>query len=173
MNILYMYCIVTEKCNAQARIMKEKKLIRKQLDKSLQQLQILAGSHPPRRGWIRAIRNALGMSARQLAARLGVSQQRVAQIEKQEMDGGLTIKAMRKAAEGLDCRFVYGFVPNDSLEAIVTKQAKRVALRRLALASHTMSLENQTLAQQENDEILIDMIADLTNDPPTNLWDEI
>lgn len=154
-------------------IMKEKKLIRKQLDKSLRQFQALGGTNPPRRGWIRAIRNALGMSARQLAARLNVSQQRVAQIEKQEIDGGLTIKAMRKTAEGLDCRFVYGFIPNGSLEEMVTNQAERVALRRLALASHTMSLEDQALSRQENEEILAEMIAELSSDPPANLWDEI
>ena len=153
--------------------MKEKKLVRKQLDKTLQQFQVLGRTNPPRRGWIRAIRNGLGMSARQLAARLGVSQQRVAQIEKQEMDSGLTIKAMRKVAEGLDCRFVYGFIPNDSLEATVTRQAKRVALRRLARASHTMSLEDQALGQQENDDILADMVDELTSDLPSNLWDEM
>jgi len=158
---------------ARDNIMKEKKLIRRQLDKSLRQLRILAEKYPPRRGWIRAIRDALGMSARQLAGRLGVSQQRVAQIEKQEIDGGLTIKAMRKVAEGLDCRFVYGFVPYESLEATIDKQAKRMALRRLALASHTMSLEDQGLDRHENDEILAEMIAELTDDPPSNLWDEI
>ena len=153
--------------------MKEKKLARKQLDKTLQQFQVLGGTNPPRRGWIRAIRNALGMSARQLAARLGISQQRVAQVEKHEMDGGLTIKAMQKVAEGLDCRFVYGFIPYDSLEVTVSRQAKLVALRRLDRASHTMSLEDQALAQQENDDILADMITELTSDLPSNLWDEI
>jgi predicted DNA-binding mobile mystery protein A len=153
--------------------MKAKKLVRKQLDKSLRQFQALGRTSPPRRGWISAIRKALGMSARQLAARMGVSQQRVAQIEKQESDGGLTIKAMRKVAEGLDCRFVYGFIPTVSLEEMVTNQAKRLALGRLAQASHTMSLEDQALAKQENDDILTDMIAELTNDPQTNLWNEI
>lgn len=153
--------------------MKEKKLVRKQLDKTLQQFQVLGGTNPPRRGWIRAIRSALGMSARQLASRLGISQQRVAQIEKHEMDGGLTIKAMQKVAEGLDCRFVYGFIPYDSLEATVSRQAKRVAQRRLDQASHTMSLEDQALAQQENDDILAEMITELTSELPSNLWDEI
>jgi len=153
--------------------MKEKKLARKQLDKTLQQFQVLGGTKPPRRGWVRAIRNVLGMSARQLAARLGISQQRVAQIEKHEVDGGLTIKAMQKVAEGLDCRFVYGFIPYDSLEATVSQQAKRVALRRLDRASHTMSLEDQALAKEENDDILTEMVTELTSEIPSNLWDEI
>ena len=138
----------------------------------MQQFRVL-GETTPRRGWIRVIRNALGMSARQLAARLGISQQRVAQIEKHEMDGGLTLKAMQKVAEGIDCRFVYGFVPYESLEATVSKQARLVALRRLDRAAHTMSLEDQALAQQENDDILSDMITELTSDLPSNFWDKI
>ena len=153
--------------------MKEKKLARKQLDKTLQQFQVLGGTKLPRRGWVRTIRNALGMSARQLAARLGISQQRVAQIEKHEMAGGLTIKAMQKVAEGLDCRFVYGFIPYDSLEATVSRQARRVALRRLDRASHTMDLEDQALAKEENDDILTEMVTELTSEIPSNLWDEI
>lgn len=152
--------------------MKETKLARKQLDKTLQGFQAQGAAGTPRNGWISAIRKALGMSARQLGARLGVSQQRVAQIEKQEMEGGLTIKAMRKVAEGLDCRFVYGFVPNGSLEEIVTRRARRVALRRLAQAAHTMNLEDQGLSREGNDEILTEMIAELADKLPGDLWNE-
>jgi len=152
--------------------MKETRLVRKQLEKTLQLYQVLGDAGVPRKGWISAIRKAVGMSARQLGARLGVSQQRVAQIEKQEMTGGLTIKALRKVAEGLDCRFVYGFVPNGSLEEIVARQARRVALRRLTQASHTMKLEDQGLSRESDDEILTEMIAALTADPPADLWNE-
>ena len=151
--------------------MKESKLIRKQLDKTLQPYQAIGEAGIPRLGWISAIRKALGMSARQLGARLGLSQQRVAQIEKQELAGGLTIKAMRKVAEGLDCRFVYAFVPNGSLEEIVARQARRVALRRLAQASHTMKLEDQALGRDSDNEILAEMVAEMTADPPGELWD--
>lgn len=150
--------------------MKETKLVRKQLDKAMQSFSVLGETGVPRRGWICAIRKALGMSARQLGARLGVSQQRVAQIEKQEMTGGLTIKAMRKVAEGLDCRFVYGFIPNGSLEAIVARQARLVAERRLAQASHTMNLEDQGLSREGNEEILAELLAELTTNPPSGFW---
>lgn len=150
--------------------MKETRLARKQLDKTLQPFRVLGETGSPRRGWVCAVRKALGMSARQLGARLGVTQQRVAQIEKQEMTGGLTIKALRKVAEGLDCRFVYGFVPNGSLEEIVTRQARRVAERRLARAAQTMSLEDQGLSKEGNDEILAEMVEELTANPPADLW---
>ncbi len=152
--------------------MKEKKLIIKQLDKSLQRFRPLRGTFPPRKGWIKIIRKALGMSARQLAVRLGVSQQRVAQIEKQELDSSLTIKAMHRVAEQLDCQFVYGFIPNSSLKMTVYNRVRQVALRRIAHVSHTMSLEDQALSKNENEEFLSDIIEELVNDPPANLWDE-
>jgi len=106
--------------------MKKKKLIREQLDVSLQRLSPLLGVMAPPKGWIRAIRDALGMTARQLGNRLGVAQQAVARIEKEEMAGSVTIKTMRRIAECLDCVFVYGFVPRKSLEETVVRQAKKL-----------------------------------------------
>ena len=91
--------------------MKKKNLIREQLDASLQRFSHLRNAPPPPKGWIRAIRNALGMTAKQLANRLGVAQQAVARIENGELEGSVTIKTMRRIAERLDCVFVYGFVP--------------------------------------------------------------
>ena len=152
------------------KTMKDTKLVRKQLDKALLPLRVMAEVSVPRKGWIRAIRRAIGMSAHQLGVRLGVSQQRVAQIEKQEITGGLSIKAMRKVAEGLDCRFVYGFVPNNSLEDIITRQARKGASHRLAQASHTMDLEDQGLSKEGNEEILAEMVAELIRKLSPDLW---
>ena len=121
--------------------MNKKKLIREQLDASLQRLRPILNVTAPPKGWIRAIRDALGMTAKQLANRLDVAQQAVARIEKEESAGSVTIKTMRRIAECLDCVFVYGFVPRTSLEETVARQAKKVAAQRLAQASQTMSLE--------------------------------
>ncbi|MCJ7686122.1 MAG: helix-turn-helix domain-containing protein, partial [Desulfobacteraceae bacterium] len=74
--------------------MNKKKLIREQLDASLQRLSPLLDVTAPPKGWIRAIRDALGMTARQLANRLGVAQQAVARIEKEELAGSVTIKTI-------------------------------------------------------------------------------
>ena len=147
------------------------KLVREQLETTLRRFQPLNAAPIPAKGWVRAIRDALGMSGRQMAGRAGVSKQRASFIEKQELDGSATIKTMRKAAEALDCVFVYGFVPRTSLEETVRRQAELVASKRLAQASHTMSLEDQTLRAQENQEILRGMIQELAETTPKNLWD--
>jgi predicted DNA-binding mobile mystery protein A len=150
--------------------MNKKKLIREQLDASLQRLSPLLDVTAPPKGWIRAIRDALGMTGKQLANRLGVAQQAVARIEKEELAGSVTIKTMRRIAECLDCVFVYGFVPRTSLEETVARQAKKVAAQRLAQASQTMGLENQALSRRENERALSDLVDELIRTLPSNLW---
>jgi len=152
--------------------MNKKKLFREQLDASLQRLRPLLDVTAPQKGWIRAVRNALGMTARQLANRLGVAQQAVARIEKEEPAGSVTIKTMRRIAECLDCVFVYGFVPRTSLEETVASQAKKVASQRLSQASQTMSLENQALSRRENERALTDLVDELIRTLPSNLWNK-
>ena len=152
--------------------MNKKKLIREQLDASLQRLRPILNVTAPPKGWIRAIRDALGMTAKQLANRLGVAQQAVARIEKEELAGSVTIKTMRRIAECLDCVFVYGFVPRTSLEETVARQAKKVAAQRLAQASQTMSLENQALSRRENEHALSDLVDELIRALPSNLWNK-
>jgi predicted DNA-binding mobile mystery protein A len=153
--------------------MNKKKLIREQLDSSLQRFSPLLDVTSPSKGWIRAIRDALGMTAKQLANRLGIAQQAVARIEKEEQAGSVTIKTMRRIATGLDCVFVYGFVPRTSLEETVARQAKEVATLRLAQASQTMSLENQSLSREENKQVLSNLIDELIRTLPSNLWDKV
>ena len=150
--------------------MNKKKLIREQLNASLQHFSPLLEVIAPPKGWIRAIRDALGMTARQLANRLGVAQQAVARIEKEEMAGSVTIKTMRRIADSLDCVFVYGFVPRTSLEETIAHQAKKVAIQRLARASQTMSLENQALSREENERAVSDLVNELIRTLPPNLW---
>jgi predicted DNA-binding mobile mystery protein A len=152
--------------------MNKKKLIREQLDTSLQRFGPLLNVTTPSKGWIRAIRDALGMTAKQLASRIGVAQQAVARIEKEELAGSVTIKTMRRIADHLNCVFVYGFVPRTSLEETVSRQARKVASKRLAQASQTMSLENQALSKKENEKVLSELVDELIRTLPSNLWNK-
>ena len=81
---------------------KQSALARKNLEKRLGFLRD-TDLTSPKGGWIRAIRDALGMSSRQLASRLGVSQSRVTPLERAEAHGGATLKTLKEAAEALDC----------------------------------------------------------------------
>lgn len=104
----------------------------------------------PSDGWIRAVRKALGMSTRQLAQRMRITQQSADKLERNEGDDAITLKKLRQAAEAMDCRLAYAFVPNDgSLEAIVKKQAMAKARALVGAVNHSMRLEDQEVGNME------------------------
>lgn len=148
-----------------------KRLALKQLDETLTRFAGLKTVSPPR-GWIRAIREALGMSGRQFAARLGVSPPRVTALEREELGGGLTIKTLRQAAEALDCVLIYAMVPRSSLTETVRRQAEKVAGERLGRVSHSMLLEAQHLTPEEQREHLAATVEELVRILPKDLWDD-
>lgn len=149
--------------------MKNRKLIREQLQAKLTQFHSILEVQAPQKGWIRAIRDALGMSAKQLAARTGMAQQRITVVEKSEFTGAVTLKTMRRIAEGLDCVFVYGFVPKTDLDSTLREKAEQIAARRLAQVSQTMGLENQALSEQEDRKVFEETVNKLVENP-TALW---
>ena len=93
---------------------------------------------------MRAVRDALGMTATDVAKRLGVTQPRVTTIEQSEVDGTLQLSTLARAADAMGCRVVYFVVPKEgTLEDAVRGQARRVALERLGRTAQTMRLEDQ------------------------------
>jgi len=150
-----------------------KKLIQEQLDATLARLACMRAVQRPAKGWLRAIREALGMSGRQFARRLGVSAPWITALEKKELTGSVTINTMRQAAESLDCVFVYAVIPRESLEAIVRKRAEVLAEKRLARVSHSMLLEAQQLSDTEQQKALKAEVEALIRDMPKELWDEL
>lgn len=152
--------------------MKNRKLIREQLQAKLTPFNALLEVQPPQKGWIRAIRDALGMSAKQLAGRTGMAQQRITVIEKGEFTGAVTLKTLRRVAEGLDCVFVCGFVPKTNLDTILREKAEHVAARRLSQVSQTMGLENQALSEQESRKVFEETVDKLI-ETPSALWNSI
>ena len=148
------------------------KLIRDQLDTTLKHFKSVVTIRQPPKGWIRAVRDALGMNGRQFANRLCVNPSRVTEMEQGEISGSLTLKSMRKAAEALDCIFVYGLVPRDNLEIIVKAQVTKVARERFDRTSHTMALEDQELTSKEKRKALKELEDELIRNMPKYLWDE-
>ncbi|MDQ6951655.1 MAG: mobile mystery protein A [Mariprofundales bacterium] len=127
-----------------------KAMARKQLDQKLQKFRNIVQIQPPMRGWIRAIRDAIGMTGEQLARRIGVKKQRIVALEQGEVAGTVTINSMKKAAEAMDCVFVYALVPRNSLEATVERQARKYAEKIHQGIQHSMLLEQQGLTADES-----------------------
>jgi len=149
---------------------KHRRTMRDQLDKTFAQLTNLKTLQAPVKGWLRSIREALGMSGKQLGKRLEVSQPRVVQLEKDELSGALTLKTMRQAAEAMDCVFVYAVVPRTSLEETMHRQARKIATERLSRTSHTMLLEDQMVSNDEQKKMFEDKVEDLIRNIPNDFW---
>ena len=148
---------------------RHKLIIRQQLDKNLAGLKA-ANTQVPVKGWIRAIREALGMSGRQLAQRLKVSQPRIPRLEQDELTGSVTIKTMQQVAEALNCTFVYALVPRTSLEDTLRSQARMVAQDRIERVAYSMLLEAQSLSAEEQHTSLEAAINELVREMPRDLW---
>ncbi len=150
---------------------KHRLVARQQLDRTLSGYGSASQITPPLKGWLRAIRDALGMSGKQLANRLKVSQPRIPRLEQDEVAGAVTLKTMRQAAEALDCIFVYAVVPRSSLEETVRAQARKVAEARMQRVSHSMLLEAQSLSATEQRASLDAAVEELVREMPKELWE--
>jgi predicted DNA-binding mobile mystery protein A len=141
---------------------------RRRLDERLTSLKPEKKLTPPPKGWIRAIRDALGMSGPQFAARLGIRPQSANGIEKSEATGSIQLKTLRRAAEALDCTLVYALVPKTSLEGAVQARARRIAMMELQRVAHTMTLEGQGVSEDALEARIEAYIRDIIRD--RDLW---
>lgn len=143
---------------------------RQRLDERLSGLKPKDRFRPPPKGWIRAIRDALGMTGVQLAKRLEVRPQTVEALEKSEASGSIQLSTLRRAAEAMDCTLVYALVPNSSLKNAVHQRARKLAIRDLQRVAHTMRLEAQETGDAGIEARIDTYIRDSIKD--RDLWNE-
>ncbi len=149
----------------------DRALARRQLDKHLLNLRSEPLPARPMGGWIKAIREALGMTGRQLGNRLGVSQPRVAKLEQAECNGAITLESLQRAAAALDCKLVYALVPREPLEAMVIRQAQQRAQRLVAATAHSMALENQAADADATEAEIERLTKQMIAESGRRLWD--
>lgn len=127
---------------------------RHRLDERIAALRPTDRFAAPPRGWLRAIRDAIGMTGPQLARRLGITAQSVTDFERSETTGTIQLKTLRRAAEAMGCTLVYAIVPNTSLEDLVDARARQVAVASLQRVAHSMALEDQAVTMERAEEQL-------------------
>ncbi|HZT41223.1 MAG TPA: mobile mystery protein A [Chthonomonadaceae bacterium] len=150
-----------------------KTLRRQQLDRLLLSGSINLRDLPtPKRGWLREIREALGLSAQQLARRLGVLQSAVSKMEQAEVERTITLRRLQMAAEAMDCDLVYCFVPRRSLDEIVREQAGRRAEELFEDIGHSMALEDQRLISIQQKQAISELTDELARTTSRDLWKE-
>ena len=136
------------------------------LDKKTSDLKSAKNIVPQSSGWIKTVREVIGMTVSQLAARLGVTQPRITKMESNE--DNLKLSTMKKAAEAMNCEFVYYFKPKTTFQNLVDEQAQKKAAEVLKTVNVNMALENQEIAE---DEVVKDFASDLINTKIKQIWD--
>jgi predicted DNA-binding mobile mystery protein A len=117
------------------------------LDSHFDEWQHLRKLARPSRGWVRAVREALGMSAAALAERLGTTAGAVTRLEQSEAADRIRLDTLRRAADALGCDLVYLLVPRRPLTAVVRDRARELAHYQIAATEQTMRLEDQATGE--------------------------
>ena len=118
-----------------------------QIDSSISPWRRIRSDTVPRGGWLRAIREALGMTSAQLASRLGVAQQAIAKFERNEAAGKITLESLGRVAAALDCRVTYAVVSRKPLADMRRARALAIAESLTKPVAHSMKLEAQGVSE--------------------------
>lgn len=119
---------------------------------------------------LRDIREAIGMTQKQLAKRIKISQPLLSNIE--EDASNCTLQTVIKVARALECDFS-GVVSSPMLlETMIRRQAEMKAKNILKRTFANMAMEEQQPGKKEYDFQLSKLIAELTAKPGPELWVE-
>lgn len=142
-----------------------------QIEDAVEPFRALVDNRPPRRGWIRAIQEALGVTNRLLAKRLRLKPQTIEDMQDYEAKETIKLQTLRKLAEALDCRLVYAVVPNKPLEEMRYEQAVKKARGQLSRVAHSMSLEAQGVSDEAQKKELDRIVKKFLAGNPRKLWE--
>lgn len=148
---------------------KNKDLRRKQLDVFFEGLKVLNLSRP-KKGWVKEVREALGMSMSDLASRIGSIKQRVDRIEKDELSGKTTLATLQKTANAMSCDFVYFFVPKTSIEDTIDLQAQKIAEGIFHDVHNSMKLEDQALSIEAQKKAVETLKKKILSESFSKIW---
>ena len=143
-----------------------------QVDSALSPFRDAREASRPDQGWVRAIRESLGMSLRQMAERMGVSKTTAAALERSEAADSVKLRSLRAVGDALGCDLVYALVPRASLEDTVRQRARLISERTVGRVSDSMELEEQGIPASERDRQIEELAVRLWEEMPKELWDE-
>ena len=151
---------------------KAKLLSVRQLDRKLKPFYNCRNIEVPTRGWIHNIRNSLNMTQEQLGDQLEISKQGVADIEKRESQGAISINTLKEVGQAMNLKFIYAFVPvEESFERMVEDKALKLAERIVLRTNHNMALEDQAISKERVKESIQELAQEIKAEVRKTLWD--
>jgi len=120
-----------------------------QLERALHPFLAAKETPRPQKGWIRAIREASGVTVREMARRLRRAPSVAAHLEGSEAEYRITLGRLRDAADALGCQLVYALVPKNgsvgSIQELAEEHARTKAAENVRAVEHSMALEDQAV----------------------------
>ena len=142
----------------------------RQLDRRFDDLRSQAALlRTPRGGWIRLLRNALGLRQEDIGTRLRVSKQAAGALERREVEESVTLAELREAADALDAELYYVLVPRRRLNEQLEERLDRAARFLAGQVHHSMRMEDQATDPGEMTERIEEIKAQLRR-TPSLLW---
>lgn len=133
---------------------------RRRLDQRFGRHGDLADLAPPPQGWVRTLRDALGMTSGDLAHRMGVHPSRISAIERGERERTLKLDTLIRVADAMQCDLVYALVPRSSLDGMVVDQARRSAVKHMRNVMAHSRLEDQEVTPDDLEAQIDDLAAE-------------
>ena len=124
----------------------------------------------PPKGWIKALREGLGMPASSLARLMGVEQSTIKRYEEAEASGAISLKTLQKVAEALGSELKYALVPKEPLPQVIEDRARLVAQERMKSVVQTMALEDQSTPYEQLEALITEQVKLLINGSRRDLW---
>jgi predicted DNA-binding mobile mystery protein A len=140
-------------------------------DRKLPEIQAAAAvlRARPAKGWLNALRSAVGMSATVLARRLGVSHPTVLSYERAELSGRIQLDTLRRVADALDSELVVALVPRRPISEILRARAREIAQQEMSATVQSMRLEDQEVTAAETKAQFELLVENLVREPK-KLW---
>lgn len=150
--------------------MKSDLLRASQLDQALASWRDVNPFAPPG-GWLRTLREALGLTTRQAARRAGLRQSTWVDAERREASGTISTGQLRRLGDALGWRLAYALVPTVPLSVQIDAKAEAIAKSEVLSVAHSMALE----AQRAEDPFTLAQIAERKHEilrgRRSKLWD--
>jgi predicted DNA-binding mobile mystery protein A len=127
--------------------------LRQMLDRKLLAFRVARETAGETAGWLRAIRQAVGVRVEEAAERQGVCRWEVFRLEKAEQTGRIRLESLRRAAEAMDCELVYALVPRKG--TLETMAAGQKAAREQEWKA---AVEKKQAASKEREEAVLKQI---------------
>ena len=131
----------------------ERKTLRQLLEERMLPFRLVRGAKSSKLrkdGWLRCVRQAVGIPVDEVARRLGVCRWEVHRLEESERNARIMLATLSNAAKGLGCKLVYALVPlEETLNEMAMAQEEARESKR----------EERSLEREQNRKPFLELIG--------------